>query len=68
MSLSGVYFELFSNCSPDVVQGAGIEEDLEAYADDRGHSAHHPGYRRRQLRFLTLKIFSQVLPGPSPHC
>lgn len=45
------------------VQAAGIEEDLEEYKDDRGHSAHHPGYRRRQLRFLSLKIFSQVCLG-----
>lgn len=41
-------------------QREAIEEDLPEYEDDRGHSAHHPGYRRRQLRFLTMKIFSQV--------
>jgi hypothetical protein len=42
------------------VQAVGIEEDLPEAADDRGHSAHHPAYRRRQLRFLVMKIFSQV--------
>lgn len=42
------------------MQREAIEEDLPEYADDRGHSAHHPGYRRRQLRFLGLKIFSQI--------
>ena len=43
-----------------ILQRAGIEEDWPEYEDDRGHGAHHPGYRRRQLRFLTMKIFSQV--------
>lgn len=42
------------------MQKVAIEEDLPEYADDRGHSAHHPGYRRRQLRFLVMKIFSQL--------
>lgn len=42
------------------VQRVAIEEDLPEYEDDRGHSAHHPGYRRRQLRFLFMKIFSQI--------
>ena len=42
------------------MQKEAIEEDLPEFEDDRGHSAHHPGYRRRQLRFLTMKIFSQV--------
>ena len=42
------------------VQKTAIEADLPEYDDDRGHSAHHPGYRRRQLRFLFMKIFSQV--------
>lgn len=49
-----------------LVQGAAIEEDSAEYADDRGHSAHHPGYRRRQMRFLTLKLFSQVPPPLNP--
>lgn len=42
------------------VQRVAIEEDLPEHEDDRGHSAHHPGYRRRQLRFLFMKIFSQI--------
>jgi hypothetical protein len=42
------------------LQGNTIEDDLPEYADDRGHSSHHPGYRRRQLRFLAMKLFSQV--------
>jgi hypothetical protein len=37
-----------------------VETDDPEFADDRGHSAHHPGYRRRQLRFLTMKLFSQL--------
>ena len=49
-----------------VVQAMAIEEDLPEYEDDRGHSAHHPGYRRRQLRFLSLKLFSQVRPALTP--
>lgn len=48
------------------VQAEAIEDDLPEYADDRGHSAHHPGYRRRQLRFLSLKLFSQVRATPRP--
>lgn len=37
-----------------------MEADDPEFADDRGHSAHHPGYRRRQLRFLVMKLFSQL--------
>lgn len=39
-------------------QGQCIEEDLDA--DDRGHSDQHPGYRRRQMRFLIWKISSRI--------
>jgi len=42
---------------PNALQKEGIEEDLDA--DDRGHSNSHPGYRRRQFRFLTWKLLSQ---------
>eukprot|EP01025_Chloroclados_australasicus_P015145 TRINITY_DN1720_c0_g3_i1.p1 TRINITY_DN1720_c0_g3~~TRINITY_DN1720_c0_g3_i1.p1 ORF type:complete len:591 (+),score=57.26 TRINITY_DN1720_c0_g3_i1:168-1940(+) len=35
-----------------------IEEDLDP--DDRGHSNQHPGYRRRQTRFLVGKLVSQI--------
>ena len=35
-----------------------MEEDVDS--DDRGHSASHPGYRRRQLRFLAWKLLSQM--------
>ncbi|CAD7700692.1 unnamed protein product [Ostreobium quekettii] len=38
-------------------QGA-IEEDVDK--DDRGHSNIHPGYRRRQMRFLIWKLISQL--------
>lgn len=39
-------------------QTEAIETDLDD--DDRGHSNQHPGYRRRQLRFLIWKLLSQV--------
>lgn len=39
-------------------RASGIKEDLNA--DDRGHSNEHPGYRRRQMRFLIWKISSRV--------
>lgn len=34
-----------------------FEEDIDP--DDRGHSNQHPGYRRRQARFLIWKMISQ---------
>lgn len=37
------------------------EEDLNP--DDRGHSNQHPGYRRRQMRFLAWKLLSQLSSG-----
>lgn len=39
-------------------RGQCIEEDLDI--DDRGHSNQHPGYRRRQMRFLIWKISSRI--------
>ena len=39
-------------------QGTIVEEDLDE--DDRGHSNQHPGYRRRQMRFLLWKLLSQI--------
>ena len=39
-------------------QGTIVEEDLDE--DDRGHSNQHPGYRRRQMRFLIWKLLSQI--------
>lgn len=35
-----------------------IEDDINL--DDRGHSNIHPGYRRRQMRFLAWKLLSQL--------
>lgn len=42
-------------------QNEAIEEDVNP--DDRGHSNQHPGYRRRQMRFLSWKLLSQLSAG-----
>ncbi|GMH37569.1 hypothetical protein BSKO_05442 [Bryopsis sp. KO-2023] len=39
-------------------RGVAIEEDLDL--NDRGHSNQHPGYRRRQMRFLVWKLASRM--------
>eukprot|EP00210_Caulerpa_lentillifera_P008594 g8198.t1 len=42
-------------------QKGAEESDLDP--DDRGHSNQHPGYRRRQMRFLAWKLLSQFSAG-----
>eukprot|EP00210_Caulerpa_lentillifera_P001378 g1326.t1 len=42
-------------------QNEAVEEDVNP--DDRGHSNQHPGYRRRQMRFLAWKLLSQLSAG-----